>query len=147
MKTLNPPTLMLICAFSMITLHLVMPLWPISSWIFLILGIGFILMGMVLGFAAEGQFTRSGTTVDPFGMPTKLVTDGWFKNSRNPMYLSFALMLTGAWLALGSASPLLVVVAYLLLAERWYILPEEKRLIATFGKLYEDYQKRTRRWL
>ena len=87
MKTLNPPTLMLICAFSMITLHLVMPLWPISSWIFLILGIGFILMGMVLGFAAEGQFTRSGTTVDPFGMPTKLVTDGWFKNSRNPMYL------------------------------------------------------------
>jgi len=63
------------------------------------------------------------------------------------MYLSFALTLTGAWLALGSASPLLVVVAYLWLAERWYILPEEKRLIATFGKVYEDYQKRTRRWL
>jgi protein-S-isoprenylcysteine O-methyltransferase Ste14 len=63
------------------------------------------------------------------------------------MYLSFGLMLMGVWLALGSFSPLLVVIAYLLLSERWYILPEEKRLAVTFGKVYESYQQRTRRWL
>lgn len=147
MKNLNPPAFMLLCLFSMIALHLLLPLWLISSWMLLISGIGFILIGIMIGVAAEGQFRRNRTTVDPFGLPTRLVTDGWFRNSRNPMYLSFGLMLIGAWLALGSPSPLLGVIAYLFLTERWYILPEEKRLTKTFGKFYESYQKRTPRWL
>src|SRR5215510_4177239 len=101
MKNLNPPTLMLLCLLSLIALHFLLPLWSISSWILLILGIGFMTLGLVMGIAAEGQFRRSGTTVDPWGMPSKLVTDGWFRNSRNPMYLSFGLILIGASIALG----------------------------------------------
>jgi protein-S-isoprenylcysteine O-methyltransferase Ste14 len=147
MKNLNPPTLMLLCLLGIIALHLLLPLWLISSWILLVLGVGCILFGIVIGVAAEGQFRRSGTTVHPFGMPTKLVTDGWFGNSRNPMYLSFGLILIGAWLTLGSVSPLLAVIAYLFLTERWYIVPEEKRLAQVFGKQYESYQMYTRRWL
>ena len=147
MKNLNPPTFMLICLLSMLALHLLIPLGSISGWIPLILGVGLILFGIVIGVAAEGQFRRSGTTVDPLGMPTKLVTDGWFRSSRNPMYLSFGLMLIGASFALGSASPVLAVIAYLILTERWYILPEEKRLVRIFGNQYEFYRMRTRRWL
>jgi protein-S-isoprenylcysteine O-methyltransferase Ste14 len=63
------------------------------------------------------------------------------------MYLSLAMMLIGSWLALGSASALLGVIAFIFLAERWYIVPEEKRLVATFRKQYEAYRMRTRRWL
>jgi protein-S-isoprenylcysteine O-methyltransferase Ste14 len=147
MKNINPPTFMLLCLLSMIALHWLFPLWLISNWILLLLGVGCIVFGIVLGVAAEGQFRRSGTTVNPLGMPTKLVTDGWFKRSRNPMYLSFGLMLIGAWLALGSVSPLLSILAYVFLTEHWYILPEEKRLVGVFGKQYESYQMRTRRWL
>jgi protein-S-isoprenylcysteine O-methyltransferase Ste14 len=80
-------------------------------------------------------------------MPAKLVTDGWFKYSRNPMYLSFILMLIGACLTLGSVSPLFGPAAYFFLTEHCYITAEEKRLMATFGKQYESYQMRTRRWL
>jgi protein-S-isoprenylcysteine O-methyltransferase Ste14 len=147
MKNLNPPSFMLLCLLSVILLHSYLPLWLISNWVLLILGIGLIVFGIVLGIAAEGQFRRSSTTVDPFGMPTKLVTDGWFKHSRNPMYLSFALMLMGAWLALGSASPLLVVIVYLYFTQRSYILPEEERLAQRFGQQYESYRMRSRRWL
>ncbi len=147
MKNINPPTFTFVCLLSMIALHWLLPLWLISSWMLLLFGIGFMIFGIVLGIAAEGQFRRSGTTVNPQGMPTKLVTDGWFKYSRNPMYLSFGLMLVGAWLSLGSLSPLICVVAYILLTERWYILPEEKRLVGVFGKRYESYRTRTRRWL
>ena len=103
--------------------------------------------GTMITIGAEAQFRQSHTTVDHLGMPTQLVTDGWFKYSRDPMYLSFILTLIGAWLVLGSLSPLLGIIAYLFLTERWYITPEEKCLAATFGKQYELYRARTQRWL
>jgi protein-S-isoprenylcysteine O-methyltransferase Ste14 len=104
-------------------------------------------LGIVIAIAAEGQFRRAGTNVNTFGQPTKLVTDGWFSFSRNPMYLSLALMLLGAWLTLGSVSPLVGILVFLLVTDRWYIAQEEKRLAATFGKEYESYRRHTRRWL
>jgi protein-S-isoprenylcysteine O-methyltransferase Ste14 len=138
---------MMFCLLGMITLHWIVPLGSMSSWALLILGVALIGLGLVMAVGAEGQFRRSGTTVDPLGTSTKLVTDGWFKFSRNPMYLSMALMLMGAWSALGSISPLFVIFVYLFLTERWYIEREEKRLNVTFGQEYESYRKRTRRWL
>ena len=63
------------------------------------------------------------------------------------MYLSFGLILMGAWLALGSMSPLVVLIAYIFFTERRYIFPEEKRLGQIFGRQYEAYRLRTRRWL
>jgi protein-S-isoprenylcysteine O-methyltransferase Ste14 len=147
MKKITPPTLMLFCTLGMIALHWFVPLGWISSLVLLIFGAGLIALGMVLAYGAEGQFRRNHTTVDPLGMPARLVTDRWFRFSRNPMYLSFAVILIGAWLSLGSISPLVAILLYVALAERWYILPEEKRLVARFGKEYESYRLRTRRWL
>jgi protein-S-isoprenylcysteine O-methyltransferase Ste14 len=138
---------MLFCVLGIIALHFMIPLGSISSWTLLICGVALITLGLVMAFGAEGQFRKRGTTVDHLGMASKLVTDGWFQYSRNPIYLSFLTILVGTWLSLGSLTPLLVILIYLLLTERWYILPEEKRLLASFGKKYLSYQMRTRRWL
>jgi len=146
MSKVTPPTFMLFCLLGMIALHSIFPLGFIADWPLLIFGVGLIAFGVVMAFGAERQFRGSHTTVDHLGKTTKLVTIGWFKFSRNPMYLSFALMLIGAWLALGSLSPFLSILIYLFLTQRWYILPEEKRLTVTFGKEYESYRMRTRRW-
>jgi protein-S-isoprenylcysteine O-methyltransferase Ste14 len=131
----------------MLALHWILPLRFFSNWLLFIFGLGLMVLGIVMAIGAEGQFRRSRTTVDHLGMPAKLVTAGWFKSSRNPMYLSFMLMLIGAWLVLGSISPHLCLAAYFFLTERWYITSEEKRLMATFGKQYDSYRMRTRRWL
>jgi protein-S-isoprenylcysteine O-methyltransferase Ste14 len=147
MKKITPLTLMLFCQSGMIVLHWLLPLRSTPSWLLFTPGIGLMVLGFLIALAAEGQFRRSGTTVDHLGSATRLVTDGWFKLSRNPMYLSMVLTLMGAWLALGSLSPFLMIVLYLLLTERWYVVPEEKRLSATFGQEYESYRLRTRRWL
>ncbi len=147
MKKIAPPTLMLICLLSMIALDLLFPLKLMSNWILLIFGVGLIIFGLVMAFGAEGQFRKNYTTVNHLGVASKLVSTVWFKYSRNPMYLSFALMLLGAWLSLGSVSPLLGLVAYFLLTQRWYIVPEEEKLAVTFGNEYQAYRKRTRRWL
>lgn len=147
MRNSSPPTLMLICVLVMIVLHLILPLAVISNWILFLVGIGLIAFGLVMAFGAEGQFRRLGTTVDPLGAPSRLVTDGWFKQSRNPMYLSFLLMLLGSWLTLGSLSPLVLLLIFVRLTEQWYILPEEQRLVRAFGKDYESYRRHARRWM
>jgi protein-S-isoprenylcysteine O-methyltransferase Ste14 len=138
---------MLFCMLGMIALHWFIPLGSLSNLVLLIFGVGLIALGVVMAYGAEGQFRRNHTTVNHLGMPARLVTDHWFRFCRNPMYLSFALILIGAWLALGSVSPLVAIFLYVALAERWYILPEEKRLLARFGQEYESYRLRTRRWL
>jgi protein-S-isoprenylcysteine O-methyltransferase Ste14 len=138
---------MLLCLLGMLALHSILPLGSIFSWTLLLCGVGFIALGLVIAFRAESQFRQNGTTVDHLGGAAKLVTDGWFNVSRNPMYLSLALILMGAWLTLGSVSPLLGVTAFIFLAQRWYIVPEETRLAATFRNQYEAYRMRTRRWL
>jgi protein-S-isoprenylcysteine O-methyltransferase Ste14 len=147
MKQPDPPTLELYCLLGMVALRLIFPLALFSNWLLLSLGIATIIFGIVMGVGAESQFKRSDTTVDHLGVATKLVSDGWFRYSRNPMYLSLALLLVGAWLALGSVSPLLGIIIYLVLTERWYIASEEKRLVAKFGSKYESYRSRTRRWI
>jgi protein-S-isoprenylcysteine O-methyltransferase Ste14 len=131
----------------MITLPWIVSLGLISSWALLLFGVGLMALGIVIAIGAEAQFRRGRTTVDHLGSATKLVTDGWFKYSRNPMYLSFVILLTGAGLTLGSTSPLLGIIVYILLTERWYIRPEEKRLMSAFGEQYKVYQMRTHRWL
>jgi protein-S-isoprenylcysteine O-methyltransferase Ste14 len=123
------------------------PLVLVSSAMLAILGLGIMVLGIVIAVASEGQFRRAHTTVNTFGVPIRLVTDGWFEYSRNPMYLSFVLMLVGGWIALGTLSPLLGVLAFIVVTDRWYIAHEERRLAEIFGKDNETYRMRTRRWL
>ena len=147
MRKISPPTLMLVCMLGMIALDWLLPIMVFYIWLLLILGMISIAFGLVIGFGAEGQFRRRGTTIDPKGTPSTLVTDGWFQYSRNPMYLSFLLILIGAWLALGSLTPFLGIPIFVLLIERSYIRPEEQRLVVAFGGEYQSYLKRTRHWL
>jgi protein-S-isoprenylcysteine O-methyltransferase Ste14 len=52
------------------------------------------------------------------------------------MYLGLTICLGGTWLLLGSFSPGIFVVAFLLIAERWYIPYEEQQLLSVFGAIY-----------
>ena len=90
---------------------------------------------------------RRGTTLHPFGEPTALVTDGPYRFSRNPLYLSLALLLLGAAVYLGSLTPFVVVPAFVWAINASFIRPEEAKLAAAFGDAYRDYCRRVRRWL
>jgi protein-S-isoprenylcysteine O-methyltransferase Ste14 len=147
MKKILPPTMFLFCLIGMLLLHWIIPLASMDSSMLVIAGLGFILLGLGIAITAEAQFKRVGTNVNTFGLPIKLVTDGWFKYSRNPMYLGFAIVLAGAWLVLGSVSSALGLLAFVIVADRWYIAYEERRLEEIFGPAYEMYRNRTRRWL
>jgi protein-S-isoprenylcysteine O-methyltransferase Ste14 len=146
-RQLISPVLTVICLAAMLLLDRLCPLLYITRFPLNLAGLLPACAGLAVSFAAQRQFREAGTTLYPFDRPEKLVTDGLFRYTRNPMYLGLVLFLTGAWLLMGSLAPLGGVLAFVLIADRWYIVNEERRLAAVFGQAYRAYQAGTPRWI
>jgi protein-S-isoprenylcysteine O-methyltransferase Ste14 len=147
MKRILPPTLFGICFVVMIGLHFVLPIFTLLPFPIDLLGLIPLLSGIGLAISGSQKFSTVGTNIDTFDKPDILVTDGLFKYSRNPMYLGMAFALIGLWILLGSISPVVGVLVFIILADRWYIPFEERMMTKTFGQKYKSYQARTRRWV
>ena len=111
------------------------------------LGLLGIVAGIALVLTAARQIKRAGTTIHPLQQPVRLVTDGLFRYSRNPIYLGLSLALLGAALAAGTFWALLPVVAFVAVLDRDFIPREEANASRAFGPAYDAYRARTRRWL
>ncbi|MEG8142293.1 isoprenylcysteine carboxylmethyltransferase family protein [Xanthomonas hortorum pv. gardneri] len=127
-------------------LDLPVPAPPLLAWIELAGG-GIAGLGLALAVSCFILFARQRTTIMPSGHPSRLVLDGPYRFTRNPMYLALVLSYIGLWLQLG----LLWAVALLplpWLALQLYVIPfEEARLRSEFGRHYSAYCARVRRWL
>ena len=88
-----------------------------------------------------------GTTIDFYEAPNRLVTDGPFHISRNPIYLSGVILSLGVAILLGSLITFVFPIALLVILDRYYVPFEEKRLEETFGTQYLEYKQRVRRWI
>lgn len=104
-------------------------------------------LGVAIMAIAVRQFRRAGTNVETPKPATALVTDGLYRWSRNPMYLSLTLIYAGVaaaanslWLA-ALLLPLLAVMRYGVIAR------EERYLAGKFGGGYHAYTTSVRRWL
>ena len=94
------------------------------------------------------QFLRAKTTIDPMN-PSKaerLVTGGVYNYSRNPMYLAMLLLLLAWGLWLGNAFNTVLAAGFVAFMNRFQINEEEAALKARFGKPYEQYCLKVRRW-
>ena len=76
-----------------------------------------------------------------------MVQDGFYRFSRNPMYLGMLLVLAGIGLWLGNVLALLLAPAFVVIMTRWYIVREEQVLEDRFGEVYRAYRSRVRRWI
>ncbi|NIN35600.1 MAG: hypothetical protein GTO60_11145, partial [Gammaproteobacteria bacterium] len=66
------------------------------------LGLIFILFGVVLNVWSSRLLKKKGTAIDFYEAPNRLVTDGPFRISRNPIYLSGVILSLGIAILLGS---------------------------------------------
>ena len=146
-QLLLPPIVLLITAVAMVLLHRAWPLAGLLPWPWTASGVPMIVAGLAVAQWHARLFRRAGTEINTFREPGRLVRDGLFRRSRNPMYLGFALALAGVALVLGSASPWLAWLSFIVLTDRWYIRFEEAALLARFGDEYEAYRRQVRRWL
>jgi protein-S-isoprenylcysteine O-methyltransferase Ste14 len=78
--------------------------------------------------------------------PDKLITDGIFAYSRNPIYVAFALILMGQFLIFPTGILLIYVIAGFWLLHR-QVQREETYLNEHYGEDYERYCRRVRRYL
>jgi protein-S-isoprenylcysteine O-methyltransferase Ste14 len=112
-----------------------------------IAGVIFVLGWMAVAFASIGRFRRSKTSIVPIRSADALVLSGPYRYSRNPMYVSLALLTIGCGLLLATWWPILLLVPTLVIVQQFVILPEERYLRRRFGTDYETYAGRVRRWL
>ncbi len=78
---------------------------------------------------------------------TSLVVRGPFRITRNPIYLSLALLHAGIALFFNAPWPLLLLLPAVLSINFLIIVREERYLQRRFGAEYEAYCKSVRRWL
>jgi protein-S-isoprenylcysteine O-methyltransferase Ste14 len=76
----------------------------------------------------------------------KLITNGTFSVSRNPIYLAFILFFTGIFLSFPNIISS-VFLALLILTVHRQILREENFLISHYGSEFEEYCSKVRRYI
>jgi protein-S-isoprenylcysteine O-methyltransferase Ste14 len=103
------------------------------------------------GIALTAWFIRTlrgaDTTLDVDKPVSVLVQDGPFRYSRNPGYLSLAMIYAGISILRNALWAILLLPLVLLLTQRELIEREERYLERTFGEEYLAYKRRVRRWV
>ncbi len=147
-RTLIPPPLVYAVAlFAAWWLQGRLPLPLDSGGLALPLGWGLIGVGLA-GFTwALTAIWGRHTTVNPYKAASNLVTQGPFRHSRNPIYVSDWFVYAGATLLLKTVWPLLLAPLVFLVMRYLVIAHEEQHLEVRFGDEYRDYKTRVRRWL
>lgn len=122
--------------------------WPVlvGAWP-QTLGWVLVMLGSVLIGAALGWFFSAGTNPEPWKRDNALVTKGFYRITRNPMYLGMAFASFGIALVFGSFGAMIGTVVAVLLVDRFVIAREERHLAHVFGEDYAVYRKRVRRWI
>ena len=111
---------------------LAFPLWLIGA---------VILLWSFWNFLAQGRGTPA--PIDP---PKELVAVGFYRYTRNPMYVGVLLVILGHVLWFGFWNLLIYVVVIFLAFNTFVAYYEEPTLRKKFGAAYEDYCSRVPRW-
>jgi protein-S-isoprenylcysteine O-methyltransferase Ste14 len=123
------------------TIHQTYDFIKISGLLALLIGFT-IMMICIINFATRGQGTLS-----PADPTKKLVINGLYKCSRNPMYVGVLLMLIGEALFFRSTSLAIYSACIFALFNTFIIFFEEPRLKKDFSEDYAKYCNQVGRWI
>jgi protein-S-isoprenylcysteine O-methyltransferase Ste14 len=116
--------------------------WPVLLMGMLVLMVSFTAVNYLQAYMHDDW--RSG--IDEHPREGKLVTEGPFARSRNPLFLAVMTGQLGFFLALPSVFTLVCLIVGVLVITR-QAREEEKALAHQFGEVYEEYRQRVPRWL
>jgi len=144
---LIPPIIALALIAISVIFHFNFPILQIIYYPFNLLGIGGIIIGLYVALSGKKIFQKLETPVMPGEKPKKLIEEGLFKISRNPMYLGFIVALVGVAALFGSLIAFISPITFFIIINFILIPLEEELMEKTFGKKYLEYKKRVRRWI
>ncbi len=143
-----PPIILVLCGIAIWFLRGFSPL-PIGFGLRALLGGLLIITGIVLDFSGLFEFQKHHTTINPIHpeKTSEIVQSGIYSKTRNPMYLGMVFLLMGFCIITKSSFGFLVIPIFIKYIETFQIRPEEEILSAKFGKEYDDYCQKVRRWV
>jgi|TARA_R100000005_G_scaffold96705_2_gene86393 protein-S-isoprenylcysteine O-methyltransferase Ste14 len=126
-----------------------------SGWIrgvlpplpFTIAGAILFLAALALLLLSAEKFHRAKTHLEPWKPTTQIITNGIYRYSRNPIYLSMAIAYAGISTAAASWTAIILLIPCLFIIHYYVIMKEEAYLEDKFGKEYLAYRAKVRRWL
>jgi len=136
---------------------LVLSLCMLFTWYFgesspqnlflIIFGLGLIGFGFLLAFNSIAKFIRAKTGVVPFSESTTLITEGFYKYTRNPMYVGMNSFLLGLLIILNNPINFIFLIIFFFIVRNLFVIKEEVQMEETFGEDYLAYKRKARRWL
>jgi protein-S-isoprenylcysteine O-methyltransferase Ste14 len=119
---------------------------PAGSTALLLASSGLLLavVGVAVALRSRIELGRAWSLLPRADEAMGLVTTGPYRLVRHPMYLGFALLVTGQALAFGSWPALVIVVSGIVPTFAWRARAEEELLSRTFGERWAAYRQRTR---
>ena len=128
-------------------INFVLPVPIVPGLLTRLLGAVPLVAGIWLFVWSTATFRRHRTALMPWSPSAKLVEDGPYARSRNPIYLAFCTLYLAAALIFDSAYLLAMLLVVFVLFDRAQVPREERYLELTFGEEYSTYRARVRRWL
>ena len=111
------------------------------------LGWPLVVCGLAIGLLGEREMRRAETNTNPYKPATTLVTEGPFRFTRNPLYLSMTLLYGGISTLANALPAALLLPIVLHLMRRGVIEREERYLEGKFGDVYLQYKVKAPRWI
>lgn len=146
-RRIIPPVYLLLTLLAIAAMHQWLPLWQWAprpwSWA----GLLPVALGLGITVTSALAFRRAETPIVPFEKSTALVTGGFYRFTRNPMYLGMVLLLAGTAILFGSLGALLPMPFFVWAITANFIRGEERFLEEIFGEEYRAYKIKVRRWL
>ena len=143
---IHPPLLAGVLVLVTLALHFMLPEQRSVGW-YPVIGLIVVASGVAMMFFAAAIFQERETTKNPYGEPTKFVVQAPYTWTRNPMYLSFVMVLLGLAIFFESIAMLLAPAVFYAVIDRMVIPREEETMERLFGQDYVAYKERVRRWI
>jgi protein-S-isoprenylcysteine O-methyltransferase Ste14 len=106
-----------------------------------------LLGGFALGLAALRALVAGGSSPLPHRPSGALVAHGVYRFSRNPIYLSMAVLIAGIAVLARSGWHVVMLALFVVVLDRTQIRREERYLERKFGEGFREYERRVRRWI
>jgi protein-S-isoprenylcysteine O-methyltransferase Ste14 len=144
-----PPIAALLAGVAMWVTARLLPAIHVASHQRLPLAVICAALGVIVALLGFSALSQANTTINPVN-PEKasaVVTGGIYRYTRNPMYLGLTALLVAWTIWLSVPWVIIGPVAFMLYLTRFQIIPEERIMSSKFGRDYDEYRQRVRRWL
>ena len=146
-RKIIPPIWLVLTLSAMTGFHFLLPIVQLVPQPWSWAGAALIVIGITMAAISARWFRRAGTPVMPFEKSTALVTGGFYRHTRNPMYFGMFTLLIGAGVLFGDLGSMLPIPVFMAIIAFGFVRGEERFLAEIFGEEYLAYKRKVRRWL